>query len=134
MRLLNPFVVKVELLIGCPPYSAYFVVSAALNIADAFDAAAPSTPYLDKIELSMSRSSSHSAAGVDDSDRMLDRPSSMQQQHMSPDELRFDHSLDSNEWAENLQNQKGAFSVASVTRKSNKSAKNIKASNGYIQQ
>ena len=53
---------------------------------------------------------------------------------MSPDELRFDHSLDSNEWAENLQNQKGAFSVASVTRKSNKSAKNIKASNGYIQQ
>ena len=44
-----------------------------------------------------------SAAGVDDSDRMLDQPSSMKQQHMSPDELRFDHSLDSNEWTENLQ-------------------------------
>ena len=76
-----------------------------------------------------------SAAGVDDLDRMLDQPSSMKQQHMSPDELRFDHSLDSNEWTENLQKQKkGAISVASATRKSNKSAKNNAASNGYIQQ
>lgn len=71
-----------------------------------------------------------SAAGVDDSDRMLDQPSSMKQQLMSPDELRFDHSLDSNEWMDNLQKQKGAFSVASATRKSNKSAKNIGVSNG----
>ena len=75
-----------------------------------------------------------SAAAAGESENMLDQRSSMQQQLMSPDELRFDHSLDSNEWVENLQNQNNAISVASVTRKSNKSAKNKQASNGYIQQ
>ena len=75
-----------------------------------------------------------SAAAVGESDNLLDQPSTMQQQLMSPDELRFDRSLDSNEWAENLKKQNKTVSIASATRKSNKSAKNNKPSNGYIQQ